>query len=74
MQYTCHFPWSDIDECVGDTAGCEHSCTNTNGSYYCSCNSGYVLVAGGHMCNGEEVFFYNIFATAKNTQIAIKLI
>lgn len=47
--------FSDINECDNVNVGCMHSCNNTNGSYHCTCNSGYVLAADGHMCNGECV-------------------
>ncbi|CAL1540486.1 unnamed protein product, partial [Lymnaea stagnalis] len=35
---------TDIDECIDDSSSCpEHShCDNTNGSFKCSCNDGYV--------------------------------
>ncbi|XP_059169376.1 mucin-like protein [Physella acuta] len=32
----------DIDECEDNTT-CHQNCTNTEGSYICSCNNGYVL-------------------------------
>ncbi|XP_059169369.1 cubilin-like [Physella acuta] len=32
----------DIDECE-DNSTCDHTCVNTEGSYTCSCNPGYVL-------------------------------
>ena len=32
----------DINECRGKS-GCNQMCTNLIGSYYCSCNTGYVL-------------------------------
>ena len=41
----------DIDECISDNGGCDHNCTNTDGSYYCSCNDGYSLVSGLY-CEG----------------------
>ena len=31
----------DINECNSTNGGCEHSCTNTIGSYICSCDRGY---------------------------------
>ena len=34
--------FTDIDECSGNS-GCNQVCTNLIGSYYCSCNTGYVL-------------------------------
>ncbi|KAL4233096.1 hypothetical protein ACF0H5_007781 [Mactra antiquata] len=38
----------DIDECLQNP--CDHECTNTFGSYKCTCNSGYKL-ANLHTCN-----------------------
>ena len=48
----CLCPCSDIDECVAGTHQCEHNCTNTVGSYTCSCRDGYSLSADGRRCNG----------------------
>ena len=36
----------DIDECAEGAEGavsCNHTCVNTNGSYFCGCDDGYVL-------------------------------
>ena len=33
----------DIDECSVNNGGCEHNCTNTEGSFVCSCVEGYSL-------------------------------
>ena len=33
----------DIDECELDISGCSQICTNTNGSFVCSCMMGYNL-------------------------------
>ncbi|MGI4458269.1 hypothetical protein ACR2WA_25390 [Klebsiella pneumoniae] len=46
---------TDIDECAdGSNGGCAHVCTNTDGSYECSCNAGYVLNADGHACDDVD--------------------
>ena len=37
---------TDIDECSMGTSGCQQLCFNTNGSYYCQCNTGYELNTG----------------------------
>ena len=42
----------DIDECVEGTAGCAQICKNVNGSYSCSCGSGYLLTIDEHGCEG----------------------
>lgn len=45
----------DINECASNNGGCNQSCHNTPGSYYCSCNSGYNLASNGRACNGKVV-------------------
>ena len=42
----------DINECSRNTSGCNQTCANTVGSYYCSCNSGYNLSDNDHDCIG----------------------
>ena len=42
----------DIDECVQSNGGCQHVCKNTNGSYFCTCRSGYILGENKHHCEG----------------------
>ena len=32
--------------------GCQHSCNNLNGSFFCSCNAGYVLSKDNRTCSG----------------------
>ncbi len=34
---------TDIDECELNNGGCWHNCMNTDGSFMCSCNDGYIL-------------------------------
>ena len=46
-----HF-FTDVDECVSDTSGCEQQCNNTIGSYYCTCSEGYSLENDNHSCAG----------------------
>ncbi|CAH3124980.1 unnamed protein product, partial [Porites lobata] len=47
--------WSqlDKDECALANGGCQHTCTNTYGSYKCSCYSGYQLKPDGLTCQGK---------------------
>ena len=42
----------DMDECSINNGGCDEMCTNTNGSYVCSCNDGYILNDDGLTCDG----------------------
>lgn len=44
------FSISDKDECVINNGGCQHICTNTIGSYKCSCHNGFVLHDNRHDC------------------------
>jgi len=54
---------SDIDECVENA--CDQKCNNTNGSFICLCNNGYVLDDNGRSCNGMYtcVDNYQLFTT-----------
>ena len=41
----------DVNECAGDHR-CHHLCNNTDGSFYCYCNPGYMLDSNGTTCKG----------------------
>ena len=41
----------DINECSTNNGGCSQVCTNTVGSFVCTCNTGYELVSD--VCIGE---------------------
>ena len=43
----------DIDECSEGSDNCAQVCTNTAGSYTCSCNSGFTLAADGRSCTAN---------------------
>ena len=45
--------FADTDECLTDKGGCDHVCDNTDGSYSCSCYSGYTLNNDQHTCRGQ---------------------
>ena len=47
----------DIDECASGNGGCDQICTNTPGSYQCSCNISYTQ--SGHSCQGRS-FRYSL--------------
>ena len=49
---------TDIDECSINNGGCDHTCTNTRGSYKCSCNTSYVLAADNMKCYVESCTGY----------------
>ena len=50
-----YFLGPDINECAMYNGNCSQICTNTNGSYLCSCSSGYGLNADNRTCTGEPV-------------------
>ena len=53
LSYVVHTMYStDIDECFTYSGTCDHTCTNTIGTYICSCDSGYILYNNGHNCTG----------------------
>ena len=57
--YTHHIKYiTDINECQFNNGHCGHHCTNTNGSYYCTCNPGYKLTNNKHSCVGMYLFTY----------------
>ena len=45
---------SDINECLTNNGSCQHNCHNSDGSYTCSCNDGYLLNSDGHTCEGRQ--------------------
>ena len=51
--YTIYVFIADINECSTRTHNCAQRCTNTAGSYTCSCNSGYRLAANGRSCTAN---------------------
>ncbi|XP_019641848.1 PREDICTED: uncharacterized protein PB18E9.04c-like [Branchiostoma belcheri] len=47
------FTTTDIDECGTANGGCSQNCTNTFGSFSCSCQTGYELNGDGVSCDAE---------------------
>ena len=47
----------DVNECTKSSDGCEQICTNTVGSFECSCDSGFVLDDNHLSCNGKSLYF-----------------
>ena len=49
------FPlFADIDECFAGTDMCDQTCTNTEGSFSCSCDEGYNELPDG-TCEGWQI-------------------
>ena len=46
--------FADVNECAEDTDNCAQICTDTDGSYVCSCASGYLLTNDSHACDGMQ--------------------
>ena len=44
----------DIDECMDEDHGCNQTCVNTPGSYYCNCDSGFQPVNATE-CEGTHI-------------------
>ena len=43
----------DVNECTEFLSGCDHNCTNSIGSFSCSCKDGYVLHDNQRSCIGK---------------------
>ena len=48
-----HCSLADINECAVNNGTCMETCTNTNGSFFCSCNAGFLLNANAKTCTGK---------------------
>ena len=55
----------DIDECATNNGGCSQACTNTIGSFYCSCRPGFEFQSGnfpstntGRQCLGMHIVLW----------------
>ena len=44
-----------MDECEVNNGGCAEFCNNTDGSFECSCRTGYVLAADNANCDGNII-------------------
>ena len=44
---------TDVDECLESNGGCDHNCTNLEGSFECSCLAGFALNVTDGGCSGE---------------------
>lgn len=49
-----NFQHTDVDECGVDSNPCDQICDNTEGSFLCSCNTGYELQENGQTCLGNN--------------------
>ncbi len=54
--YSSAYTGDDIDECTGSNI-CHQVCTNTEGSFTCGCEAGYVLDSDGALCSGIIAYY-----------------
>ena len=55
----------DINECAGENNCSENSnCTNTLGSYQCSCHDGYLDEGNGYTCTGMLLFIIRLYSAS----------
>ena len=47
----------DVDECQTNNGGCNQTCTDTYGSFECSCGTGYILAVDNLDCDGNNLTF-----------------
>ena len=61
------FLLSDTNECDTGSQNCtaEANCTNTDGSYDCTCNAGYT--GNGLFCNGLHLLFKRVCLVLEHT-------
>ena len=52
---------TDIDECFEGISGCSQYCVNNVGSYYCTCDNGYLLNSDQHTCDGKFALLHNFY-------------
>ena len=42
-----------VNECQTGQHNCDHTCVDTEESFFCTCRSGFTLASDGHTCNVE---------------------
>ena len=69
----------DIDECNTNNGGCNQTCTNNVGSFFCSCQPGYQLYANNQSCNGKQdlnlkikLFHLHVLQTSMNATLTME--
>ena len=50
---------AEINECLLGIHNCMQVCENVNGSFACSCETGYALNPDGYTCRGIEILVHN---------------
>lgn len=62
----------DIDECRSNNGGCEAICTNTIGSFECSCRRGFHLHVDYRQCEGKSITFIDCCCRVDDWQCEVK--
>ena len=52
--FSPHVIVADTNECIENRDSCEHVCTNTEGTFQCSCLDGYILDSDGANCTDVD--------------------
>ena len=68
---------TDVDECDMFNGGCSQRCVNSDGSYGCSCEIGFVLAPDGKICNGTPsswLRLWHLSMTSENTTLLTVLL
>ena len=53
------FSPTDVDECSAESSPCpaDSTCANTEGSYTCPCDDGFVINSAGDGCIGKGIYW-----------------
>ena len=71
------FPWLwiifsiDVDECSKGSHNCDQICTNTDGSFTCSCEPGFKLSTDRKSCIGMYYIYYTLVYIIHNSIVLI---
>ena len=57
---------ADINECAENIDDCVQICTDTDGSYVCSCAPGYLLTNDSRGCDGMLCCYSNYITATLN--------
>lgn len=67
-------PCVDVNECRYYQGVCDHKCENTEGSYRCSCTSGFQLSNDGSSCDGNVALHPDAGSNAQCSQKNVPLL
>ena len=64
----------DVNECDKQNGGCDHNCSNTEGSFECSCYIGYKLDDDRKSCLGTYHVHHTMIHKSNGSELMNKLI